>query len=152
MTALAACWLVFQWNMEVFIYLFIVFCLFRATPAAHGGSQDRGWMETVATGLHSHSNSGSEPRLRPTPSSQQHQILNPLSKARDSTCIFVDTNGIHFPWATAGTPWSSWESPQKNAKFFLTSAPLHLLLPLSENMQMQPFYSLSLDSLQAGCP
>ena len=56
--------------MEVlFIYLFI--CLFafsRATPAAYGGSQARGWIGAVATSLRqSHSNAGSEPRLQPTP-------------------------------------------------------------------------------------
>ena len=50
-----------------------VFCsffspLFRAAPVAHGGSQARGLIGAVATGLcQSHSNAGSEPRLRPTP-------------------------------------------------------------------------------------
>ena len=37
-------------------------------------------------------------------SSQQHGILNPLSKARDGTCILVDTSQIRFCWATLGTP------------------------------------------------
>ena len=37
-------------------------------------------------------------------SSQQCQILNPLSKARDRTCIFMDTNQIHFCRATMGNP------------------------------------------------
>ena len=41
---------------------------FRATPAAHGGSQARGQIGAVAAGLyHSHSNVRSEPSLRPTP-------------------------------------------------------------------------------------
>ena len=41
---------------------------FRATPAAHGGSQARGRIGATAAGLHhSQSNAGSEPRLRPTP-------------------------------------------------------------------------------------
>ena len=49
------------------IYLFI-FCLFRATPTAYGGSQARGRIRAVAASLRqSHSNVGSEPRLRPTP-------------------------------------------------------------------------------------
>ena len=40
----------------------------RATPAAYGGSQARGLIGAVAAGLHqSHSNTGSEPRLRSTP-------------------------------------------------------------------------------------
>ena len=47
------------------------FCLFRATPVAYGGFQARGPIQAVAAGLHqSHS-------------SQQRQILNLLSKARD---------------------------------------------------------------------
>ena len=60
----------------LFIYFF-VFCLFVvvvvvdiswAAPAAYGGSQARGWIGAVATGLRqSHSNAGSEPRLQPTP-------------------------------------------------------------------------------------
>ena len=46
----------------------ISFFFFRAAPVAYGGSQARGWIGTVATSLHqSHSNSRSEPRLRPTP-------------------------------------------------------------------------------------
>ena len=41
---------------------------FRAEPVAYGGSQARGLIGAVAAGLHhSHSNAGSEPRLRPTP-------------------------------------------------------------------------------------
>ena len=60
----------------IFIYqskskIFFFFCLFAiswATPAAYGGSQARGWIGAVATGLRqSHSNAGSEPRLQPTP-------------------------------------------------------------------------------------
>ena len=44
------------------------FCLFRAAPAAYGGSQARGQIGAIAGGLrHSHSNSGSEPCLRPKP-------------------------------------------------------------------------------------
>ena len=61
------------------IYLFIYFCLFVffvvvavaiswAAPAAYGGSQARGRIGAVATGLRqSHSNAGSEPHLQPTP-------------------------------------------------------------------------------------
>ena len=44
------------------------FCLFRASPAAYGGSQARVLIGAVAASLcHSHSNAGSELRLRPTP-------------------------------------------------------------------------------------
>ena len=45
---------------------FILF--FRATLEAYGGSQARGQIGAIVAGLHqSHSNVGSEPRLRPTP-------------------------------------------------------------------------------------
>ena len=48
---------------------FFVFMLFLwAAPTAYGGSQARGRIGAVATGLRqSHSNAGSEPRLQPTP-------------------------------------------------------------------------------------
>ena len=63
------------------------FGLFRAAPTAYGGSQTRGLIGAVATGLHhSHSITGSEPHLRPTPQltarpdpypTEQCQGLNP---------------------------------------------------------------------------
>ena len=37
-------------------------------------------------------------------SSQQCQILNPLSKARDQTRVLMDTNRVHYCCATIGTP------------------------------------------------
>ena len=37
-------------------------------------------------------------------SSRQHQILNPLSEAKDQTCILTDTSQIRFCWAITGTP------------------------------------------------
>ena len=47
---------------------FFCFLLFRAAPAACGGSQARGRIGATAAGLRqSHSNSGSEPCLQPTP-------------------------------------------------------------------------------------
>ena len=53
----------------LFIYLFIYLFVFsRATPTAYGGSQARGLIRAVATGLHhSHSNTGSELCLPPAP-------------------------------------------------------------------------------------
>ena len=53
--------------MHFFIYLFLSFCPFRATPSVYGGSQVRGPIETETTDLcHSHSNTGSELHLWPT--------------------------------------------------------------------------------------
>ena len=56
----------------LFLLLFgFVFCLFdfpRAAPLSYGGSQARGLNGAVAAGLHqSHSNTGSQPHLQPTP-------------------------------------------------------------------------------------
>ena len=55
----------------IVLYCIFFFCLFAiswATPEAYGGSRSRCLIGAVATGLRqSHSNAGSEPRLRPTP-------------------------------------------------------------------------------------
>ena len=66
---------------------FFFFLLFRATLAAYGGSQSRNLIGAIAAGLHhSHSNSGSEPCLWPSPQitatpypqpTEQGQGLNP---------------------------------------------------------------------------
>ena len=51
-----------------FIFYFCLFAISWASPAAHGGSQARGRIGAVATSLcQSHSNTGSQPCLRPTP-------------------------------------------------------------------------------------
>ena len=52
----------------IFFFFFGLFAISWAAPAANGGSQARGLIGAVATGLRqSHSNAGSEPRLQPTP-------------------------------------------------------------------------------------
>ena len=52
---------------QVFL-LFLFFVFSRAAPTAYGGSQAKGLIRAVAAGLRqSHSNTGSEPRLLPTP-------------------------------------------------------------------------------------
>ena len=40
-------------------------------------------------------------------SSWQHRILNPLWEARDPTWVLMDTNQVHYCWATMGTPVAS---------------------------------------------
>ena len=52
----------------VLVVVVVVVVISWAAPAAYGGSQARGRIGAVATGLRqSHSNAGSEPRLQPTP-------------------------------------------------------------------------------------
>ena len=63
-------------GISPFFFFFGLFAFSRAAPVAHGGSQARGRIEAVAAGLcQSHSNTGSEPRLQPTP--QLMAMLNP---------------------------------------------------------------------------
>ena len=76
-----------------------VFCfgLFRATPAAYGSSQARGLIGTTAASLHhSHSMWDLSRVCDLHHSSQQRQILNPLSKARGQTLILMDTGQDHY--------------------------------------------------------
>ena len=52
--------------LSFFFFFFCLFAISWAAPAAYGGSQARGLIGAVATSLRqSHSNLGSEPRLRP---------------------------------------------------------------------------------------
>ena len=71
-------WIIVVFFFNLYLYVdssslvfFGFFCLFafsRGAPKAHGGSQTRGLVVTVATSLHqSHSNVGSKPPLQPTP-------------------------------------------------------------------------------------
>ena len=77
---------------------------FRATSIAYGSSQARGRI-----GLHLLAYSTATATLHPRHvcdlpcSSQQYRILNPLSEARDQTCILTDTSWIRFHCATMGT-------------------------------------------------
>ena len=84
----------------VFYFLFFVFfffwsCLFGAAPSAYGGFQARGLIGGVAAGY-------TAAIAMPYPSyvcnlhhsSQQHQILNPPSEARDQTCVLMDTSQV----------------------------------------------------------
>ena len=68
------------------------FFFVMVTPLANGCSWARGWIRAAAAGLHhSHSNTRSEPHLQPALQLAATLILNPLSEARDQTCILMDT-------------------------------------------------------------
>ena len=70
----------------LFCFIFFVFCLVRATPAAYGGSQARGPIRAAAAGLRqSHSNADLSSICDLHHSSWQRWILTPLIKARDRT-------------------------------------------------------------------
>ena len=92
--------------MILFLFFyFLFFCLFRTTPVASGSSQIRNGIWAAAAGhSHTHSNARSEPCLWPKPQLAAMQILNPLSKARDWTCILMETSRFHYNWAKIGTP------------------------------------------------
>ena len=62
------------------------------------------------------------------PSSWQHQILNPVSKARNGTWVLVDASQIHFRWGITGTPAIS----------FLVLMPYNL--PLLSFSSFLPFF------------
>ena len=72
--------------------------LFRAAPLTYiwkfsGQGQSGG----AAAGLHHrHSNTRSESHMQPRPQLTQCWILNPLSKARDQTHIFMDTSWVCY--------------------------------------------------------
>ena len=61
----------------------------------------RGRIGAVAAGLlHSHSNAGSEPHLRPM--LQLEAMPDPLSEARDQTCILMDASQVLNPLSYKG--------------------------------------------------
>ena len=77
--------------LQSFLVCLFVFD-FKATLAAYGSSQARGWIRTAAASpYHSCRNIGSEPHLWPTLQFAAMQILNPLSEAKDWACSLRDT-------------------------------------------------------------
>jgi len=76
--------------LELYIYIY-------ATPMAYRSSQARGQIGARAEQDPSHI-------CYLYHNSLQYQILDPLSQARDQTCILMDTSWVHFPGITMGTP------------------------------------------------
>jgi len=89
-------------GFSFFLFLFFLF-FFRAEPTAYRVSQARGPIRatayTTATATQDPSHICDLHH-----SSQQCQILNPLSKARDPTRNLMVPSQIHFCCATTGTP------------------------------------------------
>ena len=70
--------------VDLIKFFFCLLSFFRATPAAYGGSLARGLIGAGPAGLHqSHSNTRLSHVCNLHHSSRQHQILSPLSEARD---------------------------------------------------------------------
>ena len=70
---------------KVFYLLIYLFWLFRAAPAAYGGSQVRGLIGAVAIGLcHIHSNARSKPCLRPTQRFMEMPDAEPTDRGQES--------------------------------------------------------------------
>ena len=60
--------LMYPYGEKFYLFIYVFFAFSRDAPVASGGSQARSRIGAVATGLRqSHSNVGSELRLRPTP-------------------------------------------------------------------------------------
>ena len=81
------CWI------HVFYFLFFgfFFFFFRATLVAYGSSQARDRIGATAANLRHNS---------------QQRILNPLSEARDGTCILMDTSWSHDRNTKASLIWA----------------------------------------------
>ena len=71
-------------------FFFSLLFLFRAATMACGSSQARGSNRSCS--------------CQPNPQPQQRWIFNPLSEARDRTCVLMDTSRVHCHWATMGIP------------------------------------------------
>ena len=93
----------------VFCFLFcFFFWLFRATPVQHmelprPGVESALWLLAYTTATATQDPSQI---WNPHYSSQQHQILNPLNKARDRTQSLLVPSQICFCCITTGTPQS----------------------------------------------
>ena len=76
---------------EITLPFFFFFGLFRAKPAAYRGSQARGPIRAVASAYATATATQDLSHVYDLHhSSQQRRILNPLSKARDGTCVLID--------------------------------------------------------------
>ena len=80
------------------VVFFLLFFFFRAVLWAYAGSQAGGQIGAIAVGLcHSHTAMLDLSCVRNLHrSSRQCWISNPLSKARDRTCILMDNSWVRY--------------------------------------------------------
>ena len=122
--------------------------LFRATPAAYGGSQARGPKELqLLTYTTATATSDLSCICDLHHSSWQCKILNPLSEARDWTHNLMVPSRIHFPWAMTGTScYSFWffssVPPFLQFLIILTCMTTTLLLKLFRIKYFEVYYSV----------
>ena len=92
-------WQVLFWSLGFFVCLF-----FRATLAIYGNFQARGRTAVAAACLHHSHIATWDPSCicDLNHSSLQRWILNPLSEARDRTCILIDTSRVCNPLSHNG--------------------------------------------------
>ena len=68
-------------------------------------------------------------------SSQQHQILKPLSEARDGTCHFMVPSRIHFCYAVTGLPTFYFQTEKFDGQEETSArSELKVVCPLSVNV------------------
>ena len=91
---------------------------FQPTSVAYGSFQPWGWIRASAPGLcYSHSSSGSEPHLWPTPQLTATLDPPPTEWGHGLNPFLMDTSRIHFCCATTGTP-SSLFLTRPDSKYF----------------------------------
>ena len=85
-----------EWKFLIFSFLSFFFLLFRAAPVAYSSSRTG---VKLALQLPAYTTATATRDLScicdPHYSSRECRILNPLSKAREWTCIFMDTSRVH---------------------------------------------------------
>jgi len=86
-----------------FLSFFFFFVFFRAAPMAYGSCQARGQIRAAAASLYRSATWDLNCVCDLHHNSQQCQILNPLSEARDWTHILMNTSQVHYCWAMTGT-------------------------------------------------
>ena len=82
--------------------LFIDFCLFRAQPAAYGRSKAKGQIRAAAASLQPQQYQIRVASATYITACSDSGSFNPLSKARDQTCILLDTSYILNPLSHNG--------------------------------------------------